>query len=138
MDYYYAMTNYHVLCCLLHRMIENRKHKATLWVSSYLVDDNPNLINDLRKSLIFDKVFRFEEVQFIHYGENDVSREMMVEEVGNICDKMKKYSSKIKKSTALYVCQDTYGLGIYLNKMGISYNYFEDGCGRLSCRDKEL
>lgn len=138
MDYYYAMTNYHVLCCLLHRMVKNKKHKAKLWVSSYLVDDNPNLMEDLKKSLIFDEVSRFEEVQFIYYGENDISRKMMTEEMKNICEKMKKYSSEIEKSADLYVCQDAYGLGIYLNKVGISYNYFEDGCGRLSCPDMEM
>ena len=138
MDIYYAMTNYHVLCCILHRMISDKKNKAKLWVSSYLVDDQPSIIKDLKKSMIFDDVTIFKEVRFIYYDKKNYTESMIEEELDNICKGVEDYSREIMNSLNLYVCQDTYGLGIYLNRAGIDYNYFEDGCGRLSSPEIEM
>ena len=138
MDIYYAMTNYHVLCCILHRMIGDKKNKAKLWVSSYLVSDQPDIIEDLKKSMIFDDVAIFKEVELIYYDKKNYSEKMIEEELNNICKSVEGYLQEIKSSSNLYICQDTYGLGIYLNKANITYNYFEDGCGRLSNSEIEM
>lgn len=137
MDLYYAMTNYHVLCCILHRITLGKENKAVLWVSSYLTDIQPELFDALKKSTFFDEVLIYKETMFLYFGDMHVTQKMIDEEKKNIHKNIDK--DKVDKLSCfdnIYICQDTHSLGIYLNEHGIKYNFFEDGCGILS--NKEL
>ena len=138
MDLYYAMTNYHVLCCILHKLVFNKENRATLWISSYLLDDRSDMLGLLKDSMVFDDVAVFDEVGSIYHGNIRVTRQMIEDEKNNIMDNINKDAVKeLKSFKKLYMCQDTHSLGIYLNENKIKYNFFEDGCGTL-CRPEMI
>ena len=67
MDFYYAMTNYQLLECILHKMhLNHSDHKKVMYVSSFLVNNQPKLVESLQKSNIFDAVEYYEETIFSH------------------------------------------------------------------------
>ena len=133
MDLYYVMTNYHVLCAILHKIVFNKERKAVLWVSSYLVDNQPEVFESLKKSNFFDKVIEYQEIGFLYFGDMKVNRKMSDEELEIIDDNIdRERIDDLKTFDNLYICQDTHSLGIYLNKHKMKYNFFEDGCGILS------
>ena len=63
MDFYYAMTNYHILCCLLHKMCIN-KNKGVLYISSFIRYNQPNIVENILKSGIFEEVYFYEELEY--------------------------------------------------------------------------
>lgn len=132
MDFYYAMTNYHVLCCLLHKICYNNNNKGVLYISTYLINNQPNIINAIKESKIFDEVYAYNEVEFKRTNKVMNKKELAneVERVFKLIDK--KVISKLKQANNVYLCSDFYSLGFYVIKNKIKYNYFEDGCGTLS------
>ncbi len=131
MDFYYAMTNYHVLCCLLHKMTIN-KNKSILFISSYLTSNQPTIIEKIKKSNIFEKIYIYDEITFTRSNKK-ANKNELDNEIKRICSKVdKKIGNKIKNAKNIYLCSDFYSIGVYLIKNKIKYNYFEDGCGTLS------
>ena len=131
MDFYYAMTNYHVLCCLLHKMTIN-KNKSILFISSYLTNNQPTIIEKIKKSNIFEKIYIYDEITFTRSNKK-ANKNELDNEIKRICSKVdKKIGKKIKNVKNIYLCSDFYSIGVYLISNKIKYNYFEDGCGTLS------
>ena len=95
MDLYYAMTNYHILCCILHKLVFGKDKKAILWISSYLLDNQPGAVSALKESAIFDDVLVFNEVNFIYHGDVDATEQRIKEEQKNIRDNSKLLKLKI-------------------------------------------
>ena len=137
MDFYYAMTNYHILCCLLHKMLMN-DHDGVLYISSYLVNNQPKIVERIKESGIFQEVYRYEEVLFTKTEKkmNDEEIDREIERVCKIVDKT--VGNKIKKAPNVYVCSDFYSIGFYLIVNHIPYHFFEDGCGVLSQKNLPL
>ena len=132
MDFYYAMTNYQLLECILHKMHLNRSdHKKVMYVSSFLVNNQPKLVESLQKSNIFDAVEYYEETIFSH--EDGINLEKEIERISK--DVEQKYGKIVSSADHLYIGQDLYALGLYLVHKGINYIYFEDGCGSYTNED---
>ena len=67
MDFYYAMTNYQLLECIIHRMnLNNHKGEKVIYVSSFLLNNQSKLLKNLKDSCLFDKVEIYEETIFSH------------------------------------------------------------------------
>lgn len=134
MDFYYAMTNYHLLCCIFHKL-EDNSNPARLYISSYLIEKKPDLINNLIDSKIFDEVYKYEEIS-IRRTDKRMNDKELSEEIDRICKEVDKTIGKVlKESNNIYLCSDFYSIGFYLIKNKINYNYFEDGCGAISQPD---
>ena len=126
MDFYYAMTNYQLLECIIHRMnLNNHKGEKVIYVSSFLLNNQSKLLKNLKDSCLFDKVEIYEETIFSHDKGINISKE--IKRISN--DVEKKYGKVIKKAQNIYIAQDAYALGVYLVDKGINYYYFEDACG---------
>ena len=131
MDFYYAMTNYHVLCCLLHKMYYNT-NSARLYISSFLRFNQPKLVENIKKSGIFEEVFFYEELEYTK-TKTIMKNSEIEREIDRLCKTVDKAVGKtIKESSDIYICSDFYSIGLYLITNEIKYNYFEDSCGILS------
>ena len=131
MDFYYAMTNYHILCCLLHKMCIN-KNKGVLYISSFIRYNQPNIVENILKSGIFEEVYFYEELEYTKTKKLMTPR-MLKEEMDRLCREVEaSIGSIIRKANNLYICSDFYSIGLYLITNKINYNYFEDGSGTIS------
>ena len=131
MDFYYAMTNYHIICCLLHKMCIN-KNKAGLYISSFLRYNQPYIVENIINSGIFEEVHFYEELEF-KKTKKIMDSSMIDDEIKRICKEVQKaVGSKIKAAKKIYICSDFYSIGLYIITNKIKYNYFEDGCGIMS------
>lgn len=132
MDLYYAITNYHLICCLLHKMIYNTKKDATLVISSFLTNSQPTLLNAIKNSNIFKKVVVYNEIE-VTKTEKLLNNNELKKEIDRICSLVEKVIGKqLKTAQNIYLCSDFYSIGFYLIKNKIPYYYFEDGCGTIS------
>lgn len=134
MIFYYAVTNYHILNCILHRLKYNKDKKAILYVSKWH-PEHLVLIKNIKKTKFFDRVLVLDEVVFPS-GNSKIGIKRIKSDIEYI---NKEISDRNRIDFDSYeeinVCGDHYGLSIYLNYNGINYNYFEDGCGILSNLD---
>lgn len=130
MDFYYAMTNFHLLCCIFHKLENNTT--ARLYISSYLTEQQPQLIERINESKIFNEVIEYKEISFTKTKDqmNDKELDIELDRVCNIVDKT--IGKALKESNNIYLCSDFYSIGFYIIKNKIKYNYFEDGCGVIS------
>lgn len=131
MDVYYAMTNYHLLSSLLHKITYN-KNDSILILSSFLMGNQPYLVENIKKSEIFSDVivFKEEDIDSTIEDFNQQKEDEELERLNNIVEK--KLGKILTTADNLYICSDFYAIGFYLIKNKIKYNYFEDGCGILS------
>ena len=131
MDVYFAMTNYHILCILLHKLFYNDR-KSILYVSTYLLKNQPNLIKNIKQTNLFDKVIEYEEIETIR-TEKQLSDSELRKEIDRISKEVdKKIGLVLKKADNIYLGSDFYSIGFFVINNKIKYNYFEDGCGILS------
>ena len=131
MDVYYAVTNYHLLCCLLHKMKYN-SNSAIMLISEYLIEIKPDLVNKIKDTNLFDDVIVIDKPAFDEKDEF-LDNKKLEDRINEIDKKIgKKYSYIFDKSNELYICCDFDELGIYIINNNIKYNYFEDGCGIFS------
>ena len=125
---YHAMTNYHILCCILHKIIYNNDKKCVIYISS-LNKDKKRLVKTIANSGIFDEVKIFKEFYFHSIKKRDSTKDALEK-----ISKFIKANNEInfEKIEEYNVCPDHYSLAMYLVSNNIKYNYFEDACGILS------
>lgn len=129
MIFYYGMTNFHILSILLHKILYREDKKAILYVSSFLNNNQPELIENLKNCGLFEDVGVFIESDWKReeLTEQDEKKEIdriayeAEEQVGNV----------LKKCEEINICADHAAIGMYLIKNKITYNYFEEACGVL-------
>lgn len=130
-DLYYVMTNYQLLDCLLHKITLNKKNNADILLSSFLVFHNPELLNTVKKTGIFDRVDVYEETIF-SYEENINIKE----EIDSICNAVGEgYGYILNKYNDIYLGQDHNSLGVFLVSKKREFYYFEDASGTYSNPD---
>jgi len=126
---YHAVTNYHILCCLLHKVLYNKDKKGVLYISSLNFDrkDTERLI---KQTGIFTDVKIIDE----YYDYQALKKEKKVNNMVNLICNYMEANNKInfRDYTEYYICGDQYSLGMYLVTKRIQYNYFEEACGILS------
>ena len=128
---YHAMTNYHLLCCILHKIIYNNDKKCVLYLS-HINMDITKLLKNLKKSKIFEDVKVYYEYNFSLLNESETIDKFS----DKLTDFMKEHNDiNFGRIDEYYVCADQYSLAMYLILNKIKYNYFEEACGILSKSD---
>lgn len=126
---YHAITNYHILCCIIHKLEYNNDKDCILYISKYN-KDKKSIEQKLKEHRFFKEVKILEEFPFT--VEKNIDNNI----INKICNYVEKNNlDNLKTYKEYYICGDHYSLGIYLAKNNIKYNYFEDACGVLSQKD---
>ena len=132
---YYAVSTYHVECCVLHRLTREPGERAVLLLSDIHVN-SALFLERYRKSGIFDEILPLPELEVRKYSlalEQKKRGPMAV--VDRCCARVKKILPvNLKAARTLYVCLDTLPFGWYVVKNKIPHVLFEDGSGILSDR----
>lgn len=130
---YYAVSTYHVECCVLHRLTREPDDRAVLLLSDIHVN-SMLFLERYRASGMFDEIIPLRELDIRKYSlylEQKKQNPMAV--VNKCCARMKKaIPVDLKAARTLYVCLDTLPFGWYLVKNKIPHVLFEDGSGILS------
>ena len=135
MNLYYAVTNYHLLCCILHAIKYHAKEDNILYLSCWH-PDNEILIKQLKKTNVFSRVELFQEVAFPS-GNKKISNKQMEIDIKKIIECIpKKFIEDVSKSTEINIAGDHYCVSVYLEKNKIIYNYLEEACGVLSDEER--
>lgn len=133
MDMYFSLTLYHTLCVVLHKLNFNRNTDSVLFLSSSSVNSQV-LKTNLEKLNIFKRIYILNES---FPNPNQIKCDDDIEYVRLLIDSYvdmfeKNVPCSLLNFETRYICADHFPLGIYLNRKGLSYNYFEDGCGQMS------
>lgn len=132
---YYAITNYHILCCVLHSIKYHNEENNILYISSWH-HDCMELCNNLRKLSFFSEVKIFEEVPFPS-GNNKITLAQIKNDIENIINHIPKdFIKDINSAKNIYISGDDYCCSVYLVKNNIYYNYIEEACGLLSDEER--
>lgn len=135
MNLYYGLTNYHLLCSILHKMIYLPNEKAIFIASQGVLKDR---INELKKANIFDEVYYIEDKEIRDQKFNEqLSENSSVQEVENVSQDFAKEYSKmipfdINKIDNFYIFADHGAFGLYLLIQKYKYVYLEDAKGLYS------
>lgn len=131
---YYGVTHYHFLCAMLHKMKYHAGEKAVLLIPER-INDSRSLKERFEREGIFAQIFLYGEprVESSNLSPAGVEKEIekMVRQVET------EFPVNVQEFDEINVSDDHYAFGTYLVRKGISYNFFEDGCGRLST-EKDL
>lgn len=139
MDMYFSLTLYHTLCVVLHKLNFNRNTDSVLFLSSSSVNSQV-LKTNLEKLHIFKRIYILKES---FPNPNQIKCK---DDIGHVRLLIDHYVDMFEKNVPCsllnfetrYICADHFPLGIYLNRKGLSYNYFEDGCGQMSRVDETI
>lgn len=125
---YHAITNYHILCCILHKIIYNNDKECILYISS-INKDKQKLTENIKKTNIFKNVEIYKEYNFGKIQKNK-NFSSIINEISN--HTKKNINIKLNDIEEFNICGDQYSLGLYLIYNKKKYNYFEEACGILS------
>ena len=128
---YYGLTNYHMLCCILHKLIYNSDEKAVFVASQGILKSR---INSLCKSKIFDEVYYLEDTNIRDSNFNVLNTESSTKEIEKVSNKFINEYEKIlpfdiDKIDEIYLAADHGVFGIYILIKNKKYVYLEDGRG---------
>lgn len=134
MNLYYGLTNYHLLCSILHKIIYLPNEKAIFVASQGALK---NRINDLKKIGIFDDVYYIEDKEMRDKELNYLSEKSSVFEIEKASNKFVNNYSKIipfdiNKINKFYIFADHGAFGLYLLIKKQRYIYLEDAKGLYS------
>lgn len=134
MNLYYAVSNYHILCCILDA-IKNDNNKNILYISKW----NPNyvnLCNKINKTHIFSDVKVYNEIEYPSKNKK-ISIDEIKNDINYILNNIPNdFKKDVLKSANINICGDHYSCSVYLVKNKIKYNYFEDASGILSNKER--
>ena len=131
MNLYYAITNYHLLCCVLHSLKYHRNETNVLYLSCWH-PDYELLLHNLNNSNLFSDVKVFSEVVFPS-GNKKISSNQIRKDINYLVKHIPAdFISDVKKSNEIYIAGDDYCCSVYLIENKIHYNYIEEACGVLS------
>ncbi len=133
---YYALTTYHIQCCVLHKLTRRPDEKAVLLLSD-IHKNSVAFLNRYSESGIFDEVYLLEEsainAEIRRRGSKNKSK---ISILNYACKEIKKVLPvNVAKMNEVYLCPDHFPFGWYIIKNGIKYHCFEEGCGVLSDRE---
>lgn len=130
---YYAVTSYHVLCCILHKMTRHSEDEAMLLIS----DTHPEcgkLGNAMEDSGIFQKIGFFpDKGRMLPYKKEYLknrNKNTLEHLTMRLCNEVEReFPFCPEEITEYNICGDQYSLGIWLIRNEIPYYFFEEGCG---------
>lgn len=131
MKLYYGLTNYHLLCSILHKFIYNPQEKAIFLASQGILK---NRIEALKKSKIFEEVYYLEDTNVRNLYFNQLTKDSSSNEIEDIANKFiieyeKILPFNVDNFSDIYLVADHGVFGIYILIREIPYNYLEDGRG---------
>lgn len=131
MKLYYGLTNYHLLCCILHKFVYNSKEKAIFVTSQGILKKR---IEALRESKIFEEVYYLEDTKVRNFYFNQLSENSSSSEIEKIANKfLIKYKDilpfNVDNFSDIYLAADHGVFGLYILIKRKPYNYLEDGRG---------
>ena len=124
---YHAITSYHVLNCILHKLKYNLDKEAVLYISSSHFDST-EITKKIKKSKIFSDVKIYKEFSYetlsiikgIKYCASEIEKNVKENQIN------------IKEIEEINMCGDHYALGLYLSYNNVEYSFFEEAAGILS------
>lgn len=131
MKLYYGLTNYHLLSCILHKLIYNSKEKAIFVASQGILKSR---IDSLKKSKIFDEVYYLEDTSIRNSNFNILSSNSSIEDIKKVSKTFLDIYEKflpfdITNFDEIYLTADHGVFGIYILMKQQQYVYLEDGRG---------
>ena len=130
---YYALTTYHIQCCVLHRLTRKKDDTAVLLLSD-IHKNSVAFLDRYKNSGIFDDVLLLKESEVnANIKKNEQKHRSKNSILKSACAEIKKILP-INPNSAdeLYLCPDHFPFGWYVIKNKIKYHCFEEGCGVLS------
>lgn len=138
---YYALTTYHVLCCVLHKMTRHSQEKAVLLLSN-IHKNSVAYVNRYRESGIFDRVEILDELSVLEHQRYLERRKVPSGMILSACchrmEKLLKGMGISLKEEERYLCPDHFPFGWYVIHNKLPYHCFEEGSGVLSDREFAL
>ena len=138
---YYAMSKFHLIFSITHKLTEHRDEKAILYLYASMQDLDTNLPR-LEKADIFEKIFLIDEINLrkgwkgLPAGSTEDDIKSNIEVLCDAVDQWLPY--RISEKDTLYIANDHWALGTYCIWNKIPYIYYEDGVGMLSKPDYSL
>lgn len=134
--FYYALSNYQLLCCIIHKMTYHPESDAILLLSSYRSDKYDAII----KSNLFSKgVFLWDDKEpislFTHankFVDNFSNKEWKLLENALFTYVSSKLPFEITGFKEYNLSADCEPIGLYFIKNKFKYNFFEDSAGIFS------
>lgn len=130
---YYALTTYHIQCCVLHRLTRKKDDTAVLLLSD-IHKNSVAFLDRYKNSGIFDDVLLLKESEVnANIKKNEQKHRSKNSILKSACAEIKR-GLPITPNSAdeLYLCPDHFPFGWYVIKNKIKYHCFEEGCGVLS------
>ena len=135
MNLYYAVSNYHILCCILHVIRNHKNEKNVLYISKW----NPKcleLCESIKKTHIFTYVKIYNEFEYPSKNKK-ISNEKIKKDIEYILNNIpSEFKEDVSNSSQINICGDHYSASVYLVRNKLKYNYFEDACGILSNKER--
>ncbi|MBR3362496.1 MAG: hypothetical protein IKG40_01055 [Bacilli bacterium] len=137
MNVYYAISSYHVLCCILHCIKYHSKEKNILYLSKWHNDCDSMIVN-LKNSGFFNKVCKYEEVIYPSSNKKISNKQIKKDIDYLVVNTPSDFINDVSMANNIYISGDSYSCSVYLIEKKIKYNYFEDACGVLSDVERNL
>lgn len=130
---YYALTTYHIQCCVLHKLTRKPQEKAVLLLSD-IHQNSLAFLSRYKDSKIFDDVILLNEMEVNNRAKQNERKHRSRRSILNCaCRDIKKILPiDVAKMDEIYLCPDHFPFGWYIIKNKIKYHCFEEGCGVLS------
>lgn len=130
---YYALTTYHIQCCVLHRLTLKNKEKAVLMLSN-IHSNSVAFLERYKSSGMFDDVVLLPEAEVNIKIRQRERKHLSPKSILNYAVKDVKDALPVdvNKFDEVYLCPDHFPFGWYVIKNKIKYHCFEEGCGVLS------
>ncbi len=135
---YYALTTYHVLCCVLHRLSFLPKEEESVLVLSDIHRNSVAFLNRYRESGIFSRIVLLPESDVMATAKYLERKKMPTGFIyKKCCRDMGALLKNERLSLAgqeLTLCPDHFPFGWYVRRHRYPYHCMEEGCGVLSDR----
>lgn len=135
---YYALTTYHVLCCVLHRLSFLPKEEESVLVLSDIHRNSVAFLNRYRESGIFSRIVLLPESSVMATAKYLERKKMPTGFIyKKCCRDMGALLKNERLSLAgqdLALCPDHFPFGWYVRRHRYPYHCMEEGCGVLSDR----
>ncbi len=135
---YYALTTYHVLCCVLHRLSFLPKEDESVLVLSDIHRNSVAFLNRYQESGIFSRIVLLPESRVMATAKYLERKKMPTGFIyKKCCQELGELLKKDNVSLAgqdLTLCPDHFPFGWYVRRHRYPYHCMEEGCGVLSDR----
>ncbi|MBM7567980.1 polysialyltransferase family glycosyltransferase [Paenibacillus sacheonensis] len=121
---YSAITTYHTLCCILHKLKSNADKEAVLYLSNINYYAT-NLESGIKLSGIFKEVILFDDAYIL----KEASAPKLEDGIKRIKGAVEKSIEANMWDSEIYIAGDHFPFGLYCISNNIEYNFFEDGAG---------